>query len=61
MIVLYHNCFHKHYSPFGRVFAVNGFINMYSSHDEIRLECLSDGGGFDCTLGYVSGWGMGSS
>jgi hypothetical protein len=36
-------------------------MSKYSSHDETRLEGLSDGGGFDGTFGYVSGWGIGSS
>ena len=49
------------YSPFGRLFAVDGFISMYSSHDETLLESLGGSLGIDCTLGYVSGWGMGSS
>jgi hypothetical protein len=40
---------------------VAGLISMYSSHDKTRLESLGDGGGFNCTFGYVSGWGIGSS
>ena len=46
-------------SPFGRLLALAGFISKNSSHDEVCLESLGDDWEFDCTLGYVSGWGMG--